>query len=103
VFYEYLAEELIDNEFDPVTRRHRRWGASVAASLDGVGRDGLPKSGVGLYLTTTKKKRKKNGALTNQLAQNNCKICKAKTCYVCNDCLELDLEPMNAKHVHLPP
>ena len=91
VFYEYLAEELIDNEFDSVTphrRRRSRGDGSVSASPDAIGHDGSPKSGIGVYLTPTKKKRKKSGDLTNQLAQNRCKMCGAKTSYVCNGCLE---------------
>ena len=101
VFYEYLAEELIDNEYDSIARQRRSREAGVAASPDAIGRDGLPKSGVGVYLTPTKKKRKKNGDLTEHLAQNRCKICQAKTSHVCNGCLQLDPDPMNAKYVYI--
>ena len=89
-----------DSVFVKKARRSRR-EAGVAASPDVIGHDGLPKSGVGVYLSPTKKKRKKNGDLTNQLAQNNCKICKAKTSYVCNGCLELDPDARNAKLVYI--
>jgi hypothetical protein len=52
--------------------------------------DGLPKSGIGVYLTPTKKKRKtRNGTPTNQLAQSWCKICSIKTSHACNGCLEM--------------
>jgi hypothetical protein len=102
VFYAYLAEELIDNAYDSVARRRRSQGAGeqaiVASPRQAIGQDGLPKSGVGIYLTPTKKRRKNNGVLVNQLAQNNCKICKAKTSYVCNGCL--DSGP-NAKNVFI--
>ena len=100
VFYEYLAEELIENEYDAVTHRHRSQslGQDLAASPDAIGRDGLPKSVVGAYLTPTKKKRQVNGVPTNYLAQNNCTICKAKTTYVCNGCLESELI---GKHVFI--
>jgi hypothetical protein len=99
VFFEYLAEELIDNEFDTVigTRnRHRREGDhSVSASPDAVGGDGSPKSGVGIYLTPTKKRRKSNG---DQLAQQRCNVCHAKTSHVCNACNDLGT---NSKAVFL--
>ena len=99
VFYEYLAEELIDNEYDTFTGtrlRHRRQGDhSVSASPDAVGSDGSPKSSVGIYLTPTKKRRKSNG---DQLAQNNCRVCQAKTSYLCNACNDLGT---NSKAVYL--
>jgi hypothetical protein len=91
VFYEYLAEELIDNEYDSTVTRRRQSQGVAARSPDAVGRDGLPKSGIGVYLTPTKKKRKsRNGTPTNQLAQSRCKICLVKTSHVCNGCLEMD-------------
>jgi hypothetical protein len=98
VFYEYLAEELIDNVYDSVARRRRSQGEGIAASPEAIGHDGLPKSGIGVYLTPTKKKRMRNGCLTNQLAQNRCKICHDKTSFICNGCLELG---PNAKNVYL--
>jgi hypothetical protein len=102
VFSEYLAEELIDNEYDSFIRtriRQRRPGDdSVSASPDAIGHDGSPKSGMGVYLTPTKKRRKSNGGMTKYSAQRHCKVCHLKTTYECNGCRELGT---NAKAVFL--
>jgi hypothetical protein len=99
VFYLYLAEELIDNEFDTFTgtrlRCRRQGDHSVSASPDAVDHDGSPKSGVGIYLTPTKKRRKSTG---DQLAQLHCRVCQAKTSYLCNACNNLGT---NRKPVYL--
>jgi hypothetical protein len=72
VFYEYLAEELIENEYDSFIRtriRRRRQGDdSFSASPDAIGHEGSPKSGMGVYLTPTKKRRKSNGGMTKYSA-----------------------------------
>jgi predicted RNA-binding Zn-ribbon protein involved in translation (DUF1610 family) len=95
VFYEYLAEELIENEYDfniQTRNRRRREGehSSPMASPNAVGHDGSPKSGLGVYLTPTKKRRKLgNGAVTKSAAQFKCNVCHLKTMYECNGCREL--------------
>ena len=96
-FYTYLAEEMIDNTIDTRARRGRDQqdkGSSplgVANAVAGPPRneDGSPRSGVGIHLTPTKRKRKdKNGQQRNQVLQGNCRVpgCKYKTSHHCSAC-----------------
>lgn len=81
VFYENLAEELIENKFNNISRR------SVYASDC---EDGEPKGvlsgGVGTHLAVTEKRRKpSNGNVTNAAHQERCRICKiSKSKFLCS-------------------
>ena len=76
-FYENLAEELIDNEFDGRVTRSSPSRNSV------TGGDGRIRRGVHIHLTPTKKRRKNK---PNQLAQGRCKICGNKSSNMCSLC-----------------
>mgnify|MGYP006061302161 CR=1 FL=1 len=80
-FYNLLAEELIDNTYDSVSPRRRR-AEVVQASPEAVGPDGNLRSGCGVHLTPTKRKRKN----TNHRLQGDCKVCGIKTSHSCSDC-----------------
>ena len=50
-------------------------------------RTGAGRSGIMAHLTPTKKKRKtKEGGLTNHSLQGRCRMCGLKTRYVCSTC-----------------
>ena len=86
-FYDRLAEELIDNAYDsPVTRRRGRSMYSTPSPLaSAFHQDGSARSGLGIHITPTKRKRKGK----NYLLQGNCKVCKKKTTNICSSCKEL--------------
>ena len=82
-FYEDLATALIENRYD-TSRPSVRLGESVLGDCTPVRRS----SGIGIHLTTTKKRRKKNGVETPFALQNNCKVCKRETTHECSACFE---------------
>ncbi len=79
-FYSTLAEQLIDNTYmAPSTR-------STAAQT--VVND-VTKSGIGPHLTSTSRKRKReDGTVTNALYQGKCRVChqNRKTKWICSEC-----------------
>ena len=88
-FYRDLAEELIDNNFDRLgtPRKAGRHASSPNNLVDS--RTGHPRAGVAAHLTPTKKKRKKkNGEVTNHAKQGYCAICRRKTKYMCSLCYD---------------
>ena len=89
-FYRDLAEELIDNNFDRAGTPRR--GAALQPSSPSNlvdSRTGKPRAGVAAHLTPIKKKRrKKNGELTNHAKQGYCSICRRKTKYMCSLCYD---------------
>ncbi len=85
-FYRAMAEELIDNDYDaPTTRRRRSTVGHPSPPAAAYGQDGQPRSGLGVHLTPTKRKRK--GSSTH-LLQGHCSICQKKTTCVCASCRE---------------
>lgn len=99
-FYEFLAEELIDNNYDETSsatsrRRRQRGGdnrssSTVQASRQlVVSQNGHLKSGSHIHLTPTKEFRRYRGEVTKCRQQSWCKICKRKKSkYLCSICLE---------------
>jgi hypothetical protein len=83
-FYSFLAEELIDNNYDSVGRR--RGVNSPVAGPQLVTINGLARCGVEAHLSPTKRRRKEKGLTTNGLYQGKCRICKKKTVFVCSAC-----------------
>ena len=90
-FYAYLAEELIDNNYDTwghARRRQQGSGGMVNDESPTLSRvTGLPRSGVAAHLTPTKRRRRKSdGSLTIHRLQGRCMICQLKTTYLCSSC-----------------
>ena len=56
--YLRLAEELIDNKYDSIQLCPRNSTAERTPSLDAIGKDGRPRSGIRIHLTPTKWRRK---------------------------------------------
>jgi hypothetical protein len=84
-FYSYLAEELIDNNYDSVGRRSREsTPPGRAARLVTV--NGLARCGVEAHLSPTKRRRIEKGVIKKGLYQGKCRICKKKTVFVCSAC-----------------
>ena len=51
--------------------------------------NGAPRFGIALYVTPTKKSRKKrDGKYTQYLLQGECKVFQKKTMHVCSDCVD---------------
>ena len=75
-FYLRLAEELIDNKYDSIQLRPRNSTAEQTPSIDAIGKDGRPRSGIIIHITPTKRKRKGSNTA---LHQGRCKICKVKS------------------------
>jgi hypothetical protein len=83
-FYTVLAEELIDNTFDQPVHARR---SSSSSSPSAVSQNGFVRAGVGPHLTPTRRKRKKrDGTLTNHVHQGYCVVCSKKTTMVCSVC-----------------
>ena len=81
---------------DSQNRMNRSAQAVIADKCEYVGNheglvscDGSIRSGLGIHLTPTKKKRKVKGKEVTQLKQGFCKVCKRKTKYTCSKCEEL--------------
>src|SRR5210317_412382 len=88
-FHSYLAEELIDNCYDNQRSMRATSQNSVDSSL--VFASPTARSGLGIHLTPTKRKRKRKGCETQQLYQGRCCIegCGKKTSFQCSACLDL--------------
>jgi hypothetical protein len=84
-FYSFLAEELIDNNYDSVGRRGNRENATDAGPQL-VTVNGLARCGIEAHLSPTKRRRIEKGVTTNGLYQGKCRICKKKTVFVCSAC-----------------
>ena len=80
-FYLRLAKELIDNKYDSIQLRPRNGTAEEKTSLDAIGKDGRPVSGICIHLTPTKWRRK--GGNTD-LHQGRCKIFKVMSSHECS-------------------
>ena len=82
-FYENLAEEMIDNDYERVyTRRSRGTTTTEATRVTNV---------VSAHLTPTQQRRKKrmpDGSFveTSYRQQMRCKVCGKKTIYLCSQC-----------------
>jgi hypothetical protein len=77
-FYIALAEELIDNDYDGRIGRRRKLAPHDSGAMD----EGVPRSGIGLHLTPTKRLRKGS----NAKLQGKCRVCGSKTSHVCSLC-----------------
>ena len=80
-FYLRLAEELIDNKYYSIQLHPRNGTAEQTPSLDAIGKDGRPRSGIFIHLNP--KNRKRKGSIT-ALHQGRCKICKVKSSPECS-------------------
>ena len=89
-YYEDLAEELITNDYDTTRCQTRGCGSGISPSV--LVRSGteleLGRTGVGLHLTPTKKRRRKGGSDTTYLSQRRCLICKRHTTMLCSVCCD---------------
>ena len=94
-FYSGLIVELIDNTVDApigVTVANTPRNLVTPAHHDRIkltlvnAATGAPRSGIGLYLTPTKRKRMSKGEPTNYMLQGLCRMCKKKTTYMCSVC-----------------
>ena len=84
-FYLRLAEELIDNKYNSIQLRPRNGTAEQTPSIDAIGKDGRPRSGIRIHITP--KKRRRRGSNT-ALNQGRCKICKVKSSRECSVCVD---------------
>ena len=95
-FYNYLAEEMIDNTYDRfmiriAEGRRRNIVDSHDKTFDDdnplfVRINGSPRCGISLHMNPTKKRRnKRGGAETQYLIQGECKVFRKKTTHVCSD------------------
>ena len=84
-FYLRLTEELIDNKYDSIQLRTRNGTAEQTPSLDAIGKDGRPSSGIRIHLNPTKRRRKGSNTA---LHQGRCKICKVKSSHECSVCVD---------------
>ena len=83
-FYERLASELIENEYDRVGTR----SAHLHAQSPIPGKVFL-RSGTREHLTPSKKKRKAHGRISNAVEQGRCKVCHVKKSkYLCSACVD---------------
>ena len=102
-FYMDLAEELIDNNYDRVrgtASRGQQQSYSSSPTNDNLihPRTGELRAGVSAHLTPTKKKRKRrDGSVTNHLKQGYCDECGKKTKYNCSECYDKSLEEGTAE------
>ena len=93
-FYNDLAEELIDNNYDRVGgtgSRQQPTGSENSPMTQNLinPRTGTVRAGISTHLTPTKKKRKrKDGTVTNHLKQGYCDECRKKTKHNCSKCLD---------------
>ena len=93
-FYEDLAEQLIDNAYDGLGRRHRASDGGTPSPARAPTND--HSSGVDAHLTPTKrKKRTRDGLETKYTMQGRCMECNLPgTTQVCSECTE---SPANTK------
>ena len=80
-FWNYLAEELIDNSYDVVNPRRRQRNSVESPEL--LHANGTPRAGVSHHLSPTKTKQRRKPTFS---AQRQCKICKMKTTTTCSSC-----------------
>ena len=101
-FYNYLAEEIIDNTYNRfmIRRAEERRRTIVHSDDDYIDDEnplfgcinGAPRCGIALHVTPTKKRRKKrDGTETQYLLQGECKACRKKTTHVCSECADTDV------------
>jgi hypothetical protein len=83
-FYERLAEELIDNDYEKVSLRRRSSDAMAVSPY-------IPKSGRSIHLTPTKSKRSCKGVPTRYAQQGKCQVCKRKTTHICSECIDASI------------
>jgi len=91
LFYERLAEELIDNRYDTIGNAPRQRAREEDVPLQNTAFVS-PRSGLHAHLTPTKKKRKtNNGGQTNYRFQAWCRECSnRKTTHLCSLCEDSD-------------
>ena len=89
-FYLALAEELIDNTYDEPNSTRARNNVNRSPSDPMFNHaTGTARSGVSTHLTPTKKKRKtKDGCITNHAKQGYCDECGRKTKWNCSKCMD---------------
>ena len=98
-FYNYLAEDMIDNTYDSFMIRSLEGRRRIIVySNDEIFGDDNPLFGrinsdpryiISLHVTPTKKRSKKSdGTETQYLLQGDCKFCRKKTTLVCSDCVD---------------
>ena len=87
--YVLLSEDLIYNVYDNLNMaRQGQWHAEATSPTLAAG-TGVPRSGVMLYITPTKRKRvKKDGTVTKYLMQGRCMECGTKSTYFCSQCVD---------------
>ena len=96
-FYNYLAEEMIDNTYDRLMMRSAEGRRRNIVDSDDetfdddnllfVRINSAPRCGISLHVTPTKEKRKKrDGTKTQYLLQGECNLCRKKTTHMCSDC-----------------
>ena len=89
IFHSYLAEELIDNRQD-TNLRILRSPSQNSTNLSTLFGSPTVRSGLGIHLTPTKRKRKCNGQEMRQLFQGRGCIegCGKKTTFQCSACVD---------------
>ena len=96
-FYNYLAEEMIDNTYDRFMMRSAEGRRRNIVDSDDETFDdnnplfgkinGAPRCGIYLHVTPTKRRRKKRDRRETQyLLQGECKVFRKKMTHVCSDC-----------------
>ena len=81
-FYLILAEELIDSKYDLIQLRPCNTTAGKTPSVDDIGKDGRPSSGMCIHITPTKMKRKGSNKALHQGRWNICKVKSSHECSV---------------------
>ena len=85
-FYEQLALELVDNNYNAV-------GLHTRSSVDEGAAVLTPTSGLRPHATPTKKRKKtRNGTQTSVRAQKDCVVCGKRKTRVCSQCHEESTE-----------
>ena len=88
-FYSGLAEELIDNRYDSTSTRRRATSGDESSPSSATNAYGKPRTGVGIHLTPTKRKRRTaDGVVTNHSLQGHCRVCRKKTKFTCSYCYD---------------
>ena len=100
-FYNYLTEEMIDNNYNRFMIRSAEGRRRTIVDSDDktvndknplFGRiNGAPRFGISLHVTPTKKRRnKRDGKDTQYLLQGECKVLQKNTTHLCLDCADTD-------------
>ena len=98
-FYNYFAEEMIDNTYDRFMMRSTEGRRRTIVDSDDKTFDddnplfgqinGAPICVIALNVTPNKKRRKNSdGTETQYLLQGECKVYQKKTTHVCSDCAD---------------